>query len=93
MPALFRKLSISSHVNSGSLAPYIDAPTEEAIGGGLDRFNESVTGTSDRSLRWTMLPALGILDPSTGLYAPPATVNGKQVTTVTVTSNANPTVL
>jgi GNAT superfamily N-acetyltransferase len=39
----------------------IDGPTEEAIGGGLDRFNDAVTGTSDRRPL-----AVVLKDPETG---------------------------
>jgi len=49
-----------------------------------------VNGVKDKTLTWSMSPSLGTLSP-TGVYTPPASVSGLQSTTVTVTSNADPT--
>ncbi len=51
-----------------------------------------IHGSSNGGITWTMSPALGTLDSSTGLFTPPASVSTAMVTTVTATSNADPTV-
>jgi hypothetical protein len=48
-----------------------------------------VNGTSNTGVTWTMSPSLGTVT-SGGLYTPPATVSGSSATTITATSNANP---
>jgi len=49
----------------------------------------SVTGTTDPSVRWTLVPALGSISPA-GLYTPPASVQSTQTVTVAAVSVADP---
>ena len=51
-----------------------------------------IHGSSNGGITWTMSPRIGTLDSSTGLFTPPASVSTAMVTTVTATSNADPTV-
>ncbi|MDE2312345.1 MAG: hypothetical protein KGJ93_04655, partial [Patescibacteria group bacterium] len=51
-----------------------------------------ISGLSDASVTCSMSPALGTLDAATCTYTPPATISSPTMTTVIVTSNAQPSV-
>jgi hypothetical protein len=72
----------------------IDVPVVQKYiqaGAPAQQFTAWVHGTSNTGVAWTMNPSVGTLT-AAGLYTPPSTLAAVTSTTVTATSNADPTV-
>ena len=92
-----RAVVTSNPAIGGSALVTLDAPVSVSLtparivlaASATQQFSAAVSGAVDKSVRWSLSPALGSISPS-GLYTPPASTNGEMVM-VTATSVADPT--
>jgi hypothetical protein len=67
----------------------VSPTTISLLASATQQFNAALTGTSNKTVTWTLNPNVGAI--SNGLYTAPATINVPQTVTVTATSAADTT--
>ena len=78
-------------VNLQGVTVGVPEPTMTIWAGHTVNLTASVTGAADTSVTWSMVPAVGTLNPATGEYTAPAAINTPTPFRITATSNADPT--
>ena len=77
-------------LGSTAIGVGVNPPSVTLAGGQAQQFTAQVTGTSNKTVTWSISPASGSIS-ATGQYAAPATISNAQTVTVTATSAASGT--